>query len=278
METVSVIIPTWNRAHTLERAIASVLGQTYPVLEILVCDDGSTDSSRKIVSSFSDERVVWLEGNHTGLPAKPRNRGLEVAKGEWVAFLDSDDQWKPQKTERQLAALADMSAFAVCSNAFRLLPAAIAEPALFFDEKMTGLVNLTDLLQANALICSSVMFHRSLLSTIEGFPERPELKAVEDYAFWLRITCLRPILYLTDPLVIYYDNPTESVRRDNLSPAEQRSRVRRDLSEWASRHLKNLNNHAKSEIQEALDTANRKASTDRHGLIRRLMASVSKRI
>lgn len=276
METVSVIIPTWNRAHTLERAIASALNQTRLILEILVCDDGSTDSSQEIVSSFSDERVVWLEGNHAGLPAKPRNRGLKAARGEWIAFLDSDDQWEAQKVERQLAALGDTNASAICSNAFRFFPGSTAPPALYFAEKITGLVNLSDLLQTNTLICSSVLFHRSLLSTIEGFPESSEFKAIEDYALWLRIACLQPILYLSDPLVSYCDNPMESVRRDDLSPAKQRLRVRHNLLEWASRHPEKLDSHTKSEIQEALGTAKRKVNKNRHGFIRKLMASVSK--
>ncbi len=92
---VSVIIPTWNAAATIKTAVLSALRQTYPPLEILVCEDGSTDNSKEIVESLNDARVRWLTGPHAGQPAIPRNRGIRKATGQWLAFLDSDDEWLP---------------------------------------------------------------------------------------------------------------------------------------------------------------------------------------
>src|SRR4051794_13419670 len=100
--SVSVIIPTWNRAATLGPAIQSVLNQTYPPREVLVCDDGSTDNSVDVVAQLDDQRIRWLPGGRGGRPAIPRNRGIGAATGEWLAFLDSDDEWLPDKLERQL--------------------------------------------------------------------------------------------------------------------------------------------------------------------------------
>lgn len=96
---VSVVIPTYNRENTIESSVRSALNQTYPVEEVLVCDDGSTDHTESIVRSIEDDRVKWLPGRHWGRPAPPRNRGLQVATGQWLAFLDSDDEWDNNKVE-----------------------------------------------------------------------------------------------------------------------------------------------------------------------------------
>src|SRR4051794_29294194 len=118
---VSVVIPTHNRAHTLRPAVLSALGQDDVDVEVLVCDDGSTDGSRSIVEALGDKRVQWLSGPRSGGPSVPRNRGVDAAKGEWVAFLDSDDVWYQGKLGAQLAALAADSAQACATNAIRLV-------------------------------------------------------------------------------------------------------------------------------------------------------------
>src|ERR1700733_3783442 len=116
--SVSVVIPTWNRAASIERAVRSALNQTHSVLEILVCDDGSTDDTKAILSSIGNEKIKFIEGTHAGRPAIPRNRGIALAKGNWIAFLDSDDAWLPEKIERQIAALTKSNCSASSTNAF----------------------------------------------------------------------------------------------------------------------------------------------------------------
>ena len=83
---VSVIIPTWNRANTIEKAVRSALNQTMPDMEALVCDDGSTDDTFRIVNSIADPRVKWIGGAHAGIPAVPRNRGIAEADVAWYLF------------------------------------------------------------------------------------------------------------------------------------------------------------------------------------------------
>ena len=100
---VSVVIPTWNRAYSIGQAIESVLGQTYREVEIIVVDDGSTDNTRDVVSAYGD-RVVYIHQGNAGCPAA-RNTGLRVARGEFIALLDSDDVWYPWKLELQIAFL-----------------------------------------------------------------------------------------------------------------------------------------------------------------------------
>src|SRR5438552_105599 len=117
IETVSVIIPTWNRAATIGQAIRSALDQTHPPFEILVCDDGSTDNTEEIVRLFGNPKLVWLPNKRAGRPAIPRNAGLRNYRGEWVAFLDSDDEWAENKLEVQLAIARKRNVKALCTNA-----------------------------------------------------------------------------------------------------------------------------------------------------------------
>src|SRR5579864_8774897 len=100
---VTVIIPAYNGERFIRRAIDSVLQQTYPVTQIIVIDDGSTDATRAIVSEYTD-RVTLIEQRNGG-PAKARNAGLSAATGEFIAFLDADDWWEPVKIETQLSVL-----------------------------------------------------------------------------------------------------------------------------------------------------------------------------
>lgn len=97
---VSVVIPTYNRAHLVSRAIRSALAQDYPALEVIVVDDGSTDNTHEVLSRFDSIRSIRFEINRGGAIA--RNAGIEAANGQFVAFLDSDDEWLPEKTRRQM--------------------------------------------------------------------------------------------------------------------------------------------------------------------------------
>ena len=101
---VSVVIPTYNRAHILGRAIDSVLQQTHRDLELIIVDDGSSDGTAALVRGIEDPRVRYVHQQNRGVSAA-RNRGIAEARAEWLAFLDSDDEWLPQKLERQFSAL-----------------------------------------------------------------------------------------------------------------------------------------------------------------------------
>ena len=100
--TISVIIPTYNRAHMVGRAIQSVLDQTYQDFEIIVVDDASTDDTEKVVQGLTDERIRYIRQRKNGGAAAARNRGIRASKGEYIAFQDSDDEWLPEKLERQI--------------------------------------------------------------------------------------------------------------------------------------------------------------------------------
>ncbi len=99
---VSVIMPSWNTAKFIGKSIQSVLKQTYENLELVIVDDCSTDNTDEIVKSFSDPRIRYYKNKKNSGAAVSRNRAIREAKGEWIAFLDSDDLWKPEKLERQI--------------------------------------------------------------------------------------------------------------------------------------------------------------------------------
>jgi len=103
--SVSIIIPAYNRAHTIERAIQSVLNQTFQDFEIIVVDDGSTDETQAIVEGFRDPRIRYLCHERNRGAAAARNTGIKAAHGEYLAFLDSDDEWLPEKLSEQITVL-----------------------------------------------------------------------------------------------------------------------------------------------------------------------------
>ena len=230
MTTVSVVIATWNRSALLERAICSALGQTHAPLEVLVCDDGSTDDTEQVVRSIGDSRVRRLPGERAGRPAVPRNRGIRASTGEWIAFLDDDDVWLPEKLEKQLGQLQRSGCRATCAHAlagggqtYRL---GWCEPLLTFQ----------DLLQGNRVICSTAMIHRSLLKSVHGFPEVAGLASMEDYAFWLRVATVTDFSFVPEALAIYTDAPQDSLRSACTDAWQQKRLVCGDFIAWGFRH------------------------------------------
>jgi len=238
MSTVSVIIPTWNRSNSIKKAILSVINQTYPPNEILICDDGSTDDTESIVKSMSDDRIHWLSGEHSGLPATPRNRGIKNSQGEWLAFLDSDDEWVPDKLDKQLKLANELNCKAITSNAHRHLPnQGIVGDLIQWEDKI---IKFDDLIKNNWIITSSTIIHRSLLVSAKGFPENQELQAIEDYCLWLRIATQTYFGYVSEALTIYNDDPNNSVRKESVSYYLQRYHILKNLLNWLNIQDKNI--------------------------------------
>lgn len=213
MACVSVIIPTYNRFRLLCRAVDSVLKQTHDNVEIIVIDDGSTDDTPALFSQhFPSVHYVKIE--HSGLPAVARNAGLRLAHGEFIAFLDSDDRWLPDKLSRQVDTFHKQpSVGLVCSNAFVLHrhEEEPIHPYLLKSQGKSGLV-LPALLEDNFVITSTAMVRHSTLERVGLFCEDRNLQAVEDYELWLRVAAECEITYLSDLLAVYRDIPSISIR------------------------------------------------------------------
>ena len=227
---VSVIIPTWNRDAAVVAAVGDVLGQTESDLEVLVCDDGSTDESRTHIQAIPDPRLVWIDGPRSGCPAAPRNRGIGRARGEWIAFLDSDDRWLPTKLARQLEVASAMGVGAVSSNATRLRD---GKPSGTVVDHPRPLIRTADLLSWNPVVCSSMVVRADVLARCGGFPEDRAHLAIEDHALWLRVAALTDIAYVEECLVVYADEPATSVRAGlSASADEQRLAIYEGYRRW----------------------------------------------
>lgn len=209
---VSVVIPTFNRSALLERAVRSVAAQTERNVEILICDDGSTDNSRDRILALGDSRIRWVDGLRGGRPAIPRNRGLQCSNGEWVAFLDSDDEWQPNKLETQLDAVRGLAFGGCCSNAW-IEDKFGRRNKKYFEASKTGVLDFYMMLSENKVICSSMLLRREAINE-KRFPEEMEYIGVEDYAFWLTIFRSVDILYLDIPLLSYSIQTENSVRKE----------------------------------------------------------------
>ncbi|MBT1072530.1 glycosyltransferase family 2 protein [Pelotalea chapellei] len=199
----SVVISTYNRAKKLQRALDSLANQTFQNFEVLICDDGSTDDTAKVVSAAAERinvRHLW-EPNWGG-PAKPRNNGIKAAQGVWICFLDSDDWWYPAKLEKILPLTNHNDVVYHACDVYspggkrlrRKKSRQVTVPA--FVDLMT---------RGNALITSSVCVRRDLLATSGGFIEDKTFIAIEDYDLWLRLALkTERFHFLSEPLGAYW--------------------------------------------------------------------------
>lgn len=211
---VSVVMPAYNAEKYIEAAIQSVLRQTWTEFELLVIDDGSQDSTAEIAERLAagDERIAVLRGAENAGVSASRNRGVAQAGGEWIAFLDSDDLWREDKLERQLAllerhpdAVLSYTATAFMDESGRMYSYVMAAEAETVYET---------LLRKNLLSCSSVMVRRDVMLRHPMGGDRMH----EDYAAWLSVLRETRCAYgLNEPLLIY------RVRRSSKSGRRLRS-------------------------------------------------------
>ena len=231
---ISVIIPTYNNKKTLDTTIKSCLNQTLVPSEILVCDDGSTDDSKDIVKKINNPKVIWVPNIHTGIPAIPRNNGMMIAKGEWIAFCDSDDEWLPKKLEGQLLEIIKQNSKACSTNAVIKKNNIITNKNLLNWKKEN--INFKNLLKTNNIICSSAIIHSSIYKKIGGFPEEKKYRGFEDYIYWLRVLTFTNFAFIKEPLVIYDDHPETSIRSNSTSDAELKSLSFNNFILWSKEY------------------------------------------
>lgn len=198
MPRVSAIIPTYNRAGLVQDAVASVLAQTYRDFELLVVDDGSTDGTQEALAPFAGEiKVLSLPGRR-GVSAA-RNAGIAAARGEWLAFLDSDDLWLPEKLARQLAFMEANPQFLLSQTEETWVRRGLRVNPPRTHRKEGGRIFLRSL-ERCLVSPSAVVLHRRLLEEHGGFDA--SLPAAEDYDLWLRLSWRYEVGLLPEPLVI----------------------------------------------------------------------------
>lgn len=184
---VSVILPTYNHAHFLNRAIRSVLDQDYTNYEVIVIDNHSQDNTDEVVQSFVDPRVTLLKIHNNGVIASSRNMGIQAAKGEWLAFLDSDDWWSSNKLQNCIEHINDKTDCIYHDLRLSWEKSGLFQGKILKSRQLKSPVLLDLLVNGNTISTSSVFVRKRLLDEIDGFNESPDLIAAEDYNAWLRI-------------------------------------------------------------------------------------------
>jgi len=197
MPQVSVIIPTHNRAHLVGEAIDSVLSQTYDDLELIVVDDGSQDETRDVVASYSS-RLTYLHQEHRGVSAA-RNRGIERARGNYLAFLDSDDLWLKEKLHLQMECMKVHPETLICYTDEIWVRKGVRVNQMKKHRKYSGMI-FEYCLPLCIVSPSSVLINRQLIDEVGGFDET--LEVCEDYDLWLRISARHPMQFIETPLIV----------------------------------------------------------------------------
>ena len=203
---ISVVIPVFNRTNQTLSAVKSVLIQSHPVHEIILVDDGSDGETRDYLHAnikVLSDKIKVIEIEHSGRPAVARNTGVLLSNGDWIAFLDSDDEWWPDKIEIQVGRVSSCEALALGESPI----SAKTKP------KPWSRISTQKLLKRNPLICSSVLVRKDLLEKVGGFPDSIFATGNEDYVTWLKISTLTTWNLYNRQSVSYKDNSEDSLSK-----------------------------------------------------------------
>jgi teichuronic acid biosynthesis glycosyltransferase TuaG len=199
---VTVVLPTYNWAHLIRETLDSILAQTFRDFELIVIADGCTDNTAGVVASYGDPRIRLISQPGSGRPAKPRNVGIQNARGTYVAFCDHDDLWMPDKLPRQTAVMSSEPDVAMCFTGGvtfgddRFLSKRTIKKGVHQDHFRT-------VLYGNYVPSSSVLARRAVLEAVGPFRTEKSLRGVEDYEMWLRISRHGRLVCLDEPLIRY---------------------------------------------------------------------------
>lgn len=200
---VSVVIPTFNRSHVLGRCLRSILAQTYRDFEVIVVDDGSKDDTESTISAIADQRIVFIQHPRNLGQAAARNTGIWAAKGRYIAFQDSDDEWLPEKLERQVKlfeaspeniGVVYTGRWAAGEDGRLHIPS----PKI---EKREGNIRAS-LLRGGFITSQTVMVRTESVRKVLGFDE--SLRHLEEWDLWIRISREVRFRYIPEPLVILH--------------------------------------------------------------------------
>lgn len=234
---VTVVVPTCGRPPLLKKALASVLAQTHTNLEIVVVDDAASEATRAVVAGFEDARIRYLTHEKRKGGSAARNTGIRAARGEFIAFLDDDDEWEPEKTAAQLTFLRDSAFDAVLcmySMEGRAANSPISDPRVTLDELRRGFVRGGS---ASTLMGRAEVFQELLFD--EALPK------CQDWDLCIRAAARYRLGCLNQPLVRYNDGAHDRISNRLLRlPAEEQVRQFRMLDKhveffgpWYRRHL-----------------------------------------
>lgn len=259
MPVISVAIPVYNGERTIRETIASVLNQTLTDFELLIIDDGSTDSTSAIAASFTDPRIKLLSYPNAGLAAS-RNRGIREAKGEFISFIDTDDLWTPDKLESQYQALRENPEAVLAYSWTDCIDAA----GNFFRRGSHFTVNgnvYAHILVNNFIESgSNVLIRRSVFEEVGLFDE--SLKAAEDQDMWIRIAARYPVVAVPKPQILYRVSQT-SMSANIVQQAKEATRMIQKGYSQAPESLQHLKKRSLANIYKYLTVKALEGKPDR---------------
>lgn len=203
-DLVSIVMPSYNTAKFIEETIESVLAQSYENWELILVDDCSTDNTDEVVSRFlSDERIRYIKNDTNSGAAVSRNRALREARGKWIAFLDSDDLWEPDKLEKQIAFMQNNNYSFSYTNYIE-----IDEQSVANGRQVTGPARITKHGMFNYCWpgCLTVMYDAEVI----GLIQIADIKKNNDYAMWLKV-CTKADCYLLNETLAKYRKRSGSI-------------------------------------------------------------------
>lgn len=201
---ISIVIPSYNHARYLTKALDSIISQTFQNWEVIVVDNYSTDETDIVMEDYRDDRIRYYKINNEGVIAKSRNKGIQEAHGEWIAFLDSDDWWTTSKLQKCCNVMNDtLDLIYHDMNIFHDGKGKISNKIMRSRRLIKPVLN--DLLiGGNCIINSSVVVRRKILNQVNGIDENRDLITAEDYNCWLKIADITEnFYYLNQPLGVY---------------------------------------------------------------------------
>ena len=245
---VSVIVPLYNKARTIRRALDSIAAQTHVPLEVIVVDDGSTDGGGELAAAFHDGMLTVIRQNNAG-PGRARNRGVEESRGELLAFLDADDEWLPEYLAHAVQTLTEQRDAAACVCGYVEYPAGVSREAMWRRRGVRpGLYRLTpqvDPLQAVYRLAYmspwSTVIRRSVFAQWRGFYERQHCVYAEDSYLWLQVLLNEPVYFSFAPLVRFHTESSQlSSKGEGPRPVEPFLEEPREIFAAAPEELRPL--------------------------------------
>ena len=215
----SVVVPVYNRSELVRRALDSVLSQTLPPREVIVVDDGSTDDTAEKLRSEYSASVAVISQKHAGV-SYARNKGISACSQEWIAFLDSDDEWCPDKLEKQAEFLVKNVDYLVCHCDEIWIRRKVRVNPKKYHAKSGGWI-FPRCLPLCVISPSAVVINRAVFSDVGMFDE--QMPVCEDYDLWLRITARYPVGFVNEQLVIKHGGHEDQLSQ--VYPAMDRFRI-----------------------------------------------------
>lgn len=213
-DKVSVIIPTYNRSELLKKAVKSLESQSHQNIEIIIIDDFSTDDTAEVVEKMEDDRIIYLKHEINKGGSEARNTGIKRATGRFIGFLDSDDQWLPNKLEKQLQLFADQPDVGVIYTGVQVVneknqPTRKIVPACRGDI-------LPKLFESNCIdTTSSVLVKREVLEQVEGFDAG--LPSCQDWDLYIRLAQVTKFDFVKESMVLFYHHSGERITTNKKS-------------------------------------------------------------